>query len=637
MRLLTFGINAKDMDKHENELRQAYGDQVESRLMDLRAGEDDMVVEGYAARFNETTNLGHFNERIAPGAFDNVLENDVRFLLNHAGMPMARTTNGSLELKVKEEGLYARAVLNETQQSRDTYEAIKRGDISQMSFAFTIAKDKVDRDSNTRTVTEVKQMYDVSAVAFPAYPTTTLEARSAFAPIEEPQAEQVEEPAEQQPEIQQEAKSEVRNLRSKQNKNMNLNDLKGQRAAYYEEFVAIGKLADEEGRAMTEAEQERADTLDGHIEAIDQKIKHKQREQEMVKRVAYSTAPSSAEQEEVKATNYRFSLSRAVNAIRNHRQLEGAEAEWKQEADREYRASGLTASGHVAIPAVALRNIGTADDFQAQATGDGSGFVPTTVPSAIEALRAPTVLERLGVQTFQATGNIKFPRVSVAASVYDLGETSDATLADMELDEVNLQPRRAASHTSYSKQLLTQGGPSVDALIASDLRAAMAQHIDEYGLDTLIMGDSNVNDVSTSGGSTSISGDLAVSMEAKVLEDGADLTGASYVMSPYAYQLFKTTALVNSVNALFENGRFNGYTAFATPHLSNATSTRGKAIFGNFRQGLLMAFFGGIDILVDPFSKAETGQVQLHANRFYDVDIRQPGALCICEDVVAAS
>ena len=60
------------------------------------------------------------------------------------------------------------------------YAAVKRGDISQMSFAFTIAEEEIDRAANLRTVTKVKRLYDVSPVTYPAYPTTSISARSKF-------------------------------------------------------------------------------------------------------------------------------------------------------------------------------------------------------------------------------------------------------------------------------------------------------------------------------------------------------------------------------------------------------------------------------------------------------------------------
>ena len=168
---------------NQEELRTAYGENVETRTMELRAADSDgdlMVLEGFAANFEQETDLGYFKEKIARGAFEGRMEDDVRYLLNHKGVPMARTSNGTLELEVREEGLYTRAVLNDTQQSKDVYKAVKRGDITSMSFAFTIAEDEIDVEKNLRTVTKVKKLYDVSAVTYPAYPTTSIKARDAF-------------------------------------------------------------------------------------------------------------------------------------------------------------------------------------------------------------------------------------------------------------------------------------------------------------------------------------------------------------------------------------------------------------------------------------------------------------------------
>ena len=144
------------------------------------------------------------------------------------------------------------------------------------------------------------------------------------------------------------------------------------------------------------------------IQDLDVKIKHKTREQEMVARMAQTGTAGASEQREVERVNGSFSLSRAVAAVANGRNLEGAEAEWASEASKEARSQGLQMAGQIAIPSVALR-AGAADDFQAGSGEAGSGFVPTVVPAAIEALRAPTVLEGLGTTVIRnATGNLQF-------------------------------------------------------------------------------------------------------------------------------------------------------------------------------------------------------------------------------------
>jgi uncharacterized protein len=626
------------MDNKENErveeLRKQYGDNVELRTSEVRAaGDDSLVIEGYAANFDTETDLGYFRETIARGAFDDVLEDDVRLLLNHDGAPMARTTNGTLELSVDENGLKYRAALADTQDGRDLYKLIKRGDISQSSFAFTISDEKWSEDRSTRTVQKMGRLLDVSPVTYPAYATTTVSARNmatAKAEAEELKPEQVPEVREEPENI----KTEVRKLAPNNFNKMTLNDLKGTRSAHYEEFVAVGQKADSEGRTLTEAEQERCDKLDGLIIDLDSKIKHKEREQQMVARMAQSGSAGTSEKREVERVNGSFSLSRAVEAVSNGRQLEGAEAEWATEAMREMRSQGLQSAGQIAIPSIALR---TADDFQATSGQAGAGFVPTVVPAAIEALRAPTVLEGLGTTVIRnATGNLQFPRVSTKASGTGETEVSQDAASGLNMDQVSLNPQRVAANTTYSKQLILQGGSEIDFLIANELAAAMNAYIDDYAFD-LISASTTVNQSSVA--DAALTAIIVNKMETDALAQGANLAGASYVMSPGAYGLSKALAQVSSVNALWENGRFNMYNAVATPYLVNGfledgtTPAAGSMVFGNFAQGAILAYFGGIDLLVDPYSAAGTAQIKLHVNRFFDFDLRQPGALSLANHI----
>jgi uncharacterized protein len=626
------------MDNKENErveeLRKQYGDNVELRTSEVRAaGDDSLVIEGYASNFDVKYDLGYFKESVARGAFDSVMEDDVRFLVNHTGAPLARTTNGTLELSVDEKGLKYRAALADTQDGRDLYKLIKRGDISQSSFAFTIDEDTWSEDRSTRTITKVGRLLDVSGVTYPASPTASVYARNmamAKAEAEELKPEQVPEVREEPENI----KTEVRKLAPNNFNKMTLNDLKGTRSAHYEEFVAVGQKADSEGRTLTEAEQERCDKLDGLIIDLDSKIKHKEREQQMVARMAQSGSAGTSEKREVERVNGSFSLSRAVEAVANGRQLEGAEAEWATEAMREMRSQGLQSAGQIAIPSIALR---TADDFQATSGQAGAGFVPTVVPAAIEALRAPTVLEGLGTTVIRnATGNLQFPRVSTKASGTGETEVSQDAASGLNMDQVSLNPQRVAAQTTYSKQLILQGGSEVDFLIANELAAAMNAYIDDYAFD-LISASTTVNQSSVA--DAALTAIIVNKMETDALAQGANLAGASYVMSPGAYGLSKALAQVSSVNALWENGRFNMYNAVATPYLVNGfledgtTPAAGSMVFGNFAQGAILAYFGGIDLLVDPYSAAGTAQIKLHVNRFFDFDLRQPGALSLANHI----
>lgn len=153
--------------------------------VEARQAEDGtMRLSGYAAVFNDDSVPLPFIERIAPGAFRKTLTEtpDVRLLINHEGLPLARTKNGTLRLKEDETGLYMDADLPDTQAARDLYTLVERGDVDQMSFAFRVIRQKWNEGRTERTLTELSLADgDVSVVTYPAYPTTSVEAREKIA------------------------------------------------------------------------------------------------------------------------------------------------------------------------------------------------------------------------------------------------------------------------------------------------------------------------------------------------------------------------------------------------------------------------------------------------------------------------
>ena len=140
--------------------------------VELRMDNEKNVVVGYGAVFNsESNDLGGFVEYIDKNAFDGRLEDDVRFLINHDGMPLARTTNGTLRLSVDEKGLKYEADMPDTTLARDLMTLLKNGTINQSSFAFIVEEDSWDvRDGkNVRTINKISRLFDVSSVTYPAY------------------------------------------------------------------------------------------------------------------------------------------------------------------------------------------------------------------------------------------------------------------------------------------------------------------------------------------------------------------------------------------------------------------------------------------------------------------------------------
>jgi HK97 family phage prohead protease len=150
--------------------------------MEFRADEESGKVTGYGAVFDSLSeNLGGFRETIAPGAFDGVLEDDVVALINHdPNLLLARTSSGTLKLDVDSAGLRYAFDISEASYAKDLAISLKRGDIKQSSFAFSVDQDtwKEDDDGRIiRTIVKVARLYDVSPVTYPAYPDTSVALR----------------------------------------------------------------------------------------------------------------------------------------------------------------------------------------------------------------------------------------------------------------------------------------------------------------------------------------------------------------------------------------------------------------------------------------------------------------------------
>jgi HK97 family phage prohead protease len=175
-------------DKKEPDTRRESriisGENIEMRI----EGEgDEKRLVGYAAKFNKwSVDLGiweKFREKIAPGAFKEAIKNsDTRALKNHdPNLILGRTESDTLRLVENKTGLKFEIDIPNTTTGADTLEEIRRGDITGCSFAFTVESDTWDyKDDGTieRTINKVGELFDVGPVTYPAYPDTTVAARS---------------------------------------------------------------------------------------------------------------------------------------------------------------------------------------------------------------------------------------------------------------------------------------------------------------------------------------------------------------------------------------------------------------------------------------------------------------------------
>ena len=159
---------------------------------EIRAEQSDElgnIITGRPIVYNSKTNMGCYDEIIAQGALANTDLTDVRFLVNHdiSKIPLARSRrnngNSTMLLSTDNDGMYIRVTLDteNNSEARALYSAVQRGDISGMSFMFSINEEEwtdLESEHPTRTITDIGTVVEVSAVTFPAYDSTEIEARS---------------------------------------------------------------------------------------------------------------------------------------------------------------------------------------------------------------------------------------------------------------------------------------------------------------------------------------------------------------------------------------------------------------------------------------------------------------------------
>lgn len=153
--------------------------------------ENKQLVEGYAAVFNQRALIWEsewsgwkYMEVIDRNAFNGADMSDTVFKYNHGDVAMilARTSNNTLTMNTDDKGLRISADIIDTNNGTDVYKLIKRGDLTKMSFAFTVKSERTEVDKEnkiyTRTITAFDKIYDVAVVDVPAYDGTSIQARS---------------------------------------------------------------------------------------------------------------------------------------------------------------------------------------------------------------------------------------------------------------------------------------------------------------------------------------------------------------------------------------------------------------------------------------------------------------------------
>lgn len=349
---------------------------------------------------------------------------------------------------------------------------------------------------------------------------------------------------------------------------------------------------------------------------------------------------NALESQEIGLTNTevkRFSLMRAIHALANptdRRAQESAafEFECSRAAGEQY---GKTAQG-ILLPADVMRNwkrdLNSADEA-ALFTDDFRGG------DFIDVLRNASSVMRAGARMLGGlSGDVKIPKkTAAAAAAWIASEGGAASESEMTVGSVSLAPKTLGAYTDVTRQLMIQSSLDVEALIRDDLVQALALAIDKAGLEgsgasgqpTGILNASGVTQVTNFAAANPTFAEV-VSLETALTSANASTDGAAYILPAAMFGALKTTEKASgTAQFVVENGgTLNGYNAI----VSNQ-ATAGNLYFGQF-SNLLIGLFGGLDIIVDPYTASTTGTVRVVALQSVDAAVRHGESFAFGNDGV---
>lgn len=337
----------------------------------------------------------------------------------------------------------------------------------------------------------------------------------------------------------------------------------------------------------------------------------------------------------------KYSLLRAIQALIPN---SGIEAPFERECSNEIAKRTGQKPGGFFVPMdiqtrrldpINKRAISTRDLLVSEALY-GSKLVGTEHQGAsmIELLRNKPLAAQLGVQVLTGlVGDIAFPKQTGSGSFYWVGEGGEPTESQLSVGQVKLSPKEGAAYQEYSRTLLLQASPSIETLVQDDLVAIASLGVDKavfHGSNSNFQPKGIVNEVGVgSVDGAGIGWEGIVDFETKVAVSNADVNAMYYAMNPTLRGILKTRlkAMNTAVFLMGEDGMVNGYRSAVSNQI-----TSGYIFFGDFRQEML-AYWGLMDVLVNPFSKDITGMVRVSIRLDVDCGARQPVAFSVSTNV----
>jgi len=405
-------------------------------------------------------------------------------------------------------------------------------------------------------------------------------------------------------------------------------------------------------RDLTAEEQSSYDKLVGEADSINKDIERRTKLVEM-EGVQVRTTGESPLLGLSGAEIQRFSVLRAVRALVD-RDWKGAEFE-KEVSDAAAQRSGKSARGFFIPWDVMAEGAVRATEARTLAIGtsaDGGYLKPTETLPMIEMLRSKLVLRAAGARTLGGlVGDVAIPRQSAGGTGYWVAELGTLTVSTPTLEQVSLVPKELGAYTELSRKFVKQTSVDAENFVREDLAYVLAKEIDRVGLHGTGAGNQPTGVAGTSGiGSVTIGTDggaityaKVVALETEVTQDDAEGEAMAYITNSKVRGALKqifTNATYGEIPLWTADGMLNGYRALVSSVVSSSlTKASGSSLsavfFGNWAD-VIIAQWGDMDVLVNPYALDTAGGVRISAFMDVNIGIRHPQAFAACLEVSTA-
>lgn len=347
----------------------------------------------------------------------------------------------------------------------------------------------------------------------------------------------------------------------------------------------------------------------------------------------------------------RFSFLRLMNALSNPQDMKAqSDAGFELELSSAARAkrNKEEIKGNVTIPLDVLKR-----DLTVGTPTAGGNTVATELLSGsfIDLLRNKLAIAQLGATVLSGlNGNVAIPKQTGAATVYWVAESGAPTESQQTIGQVTLTPKTVGAFTDFSRRLLLQSSIDVEQMVRNDLAAVLALGIDLAAINgsgasnepTGILNTAGIGSVAGGTNGATVTFDNIIDLETAVSIANADVGNLSYLTNAKQRGVMKKAPIVAGYpDKIWDRGEYplNGYNCAVSNQVpSNLTKGSSGAVcsailFGNWSD-LLIGMWGGLDLMVDPYTSSTTGTVRIVALQDVDVAVRNAVSFAAMKDAL---